>query len=577
MLKRQLYSVYIFALFMPILIVGSILIYNNYSMLYAHHEDMLRSDNIRVRSVMFEATTSVINISESIANDDDLKNLVSKDYINDLMSRKALEDFTLISDVYNRYTEISEIKIYTDNLSLISYDHVQVVDDENRAWFNKKISKPGYYWSTYEGVNLFGVKFEELRLLHAITLPNSPYDVLLDISISDNYLKNRIDNNRLDVDIAVNKDPAFFSTWGKSGLVIEHPLYSSQDFYNFSGISNYMGDRSLIEVSTIQPLKTEDSIYIFSRDPHAISEINRIIRLMILIIIISLVLPLFIIVKYTNQLTNRVDTLRNEMHRVTGGDYNIIENFKGHDELVDLFKDLQLMIQSIEERDQAIFEAQIKEQQLFSHQQKTKLELLSSKINPHFLYNTLETIRMKAFNSDNLEVAKAVKLLGRYMRYNLESTGELTTLASEIDYIKVYLNIQRLRFSDRISSEVHNNDNIDLENVKILPLLIQPIIENAFKHGHEETLEGGYIDVYIIDQEEYVLIRVCDNGVGIDDEKRLQLISKLSIPNLADKTSFGLYNIHHRLKLFYGEEFGLIIKSKKDLGTEIEFEIPKYL
>lgn len=577
MLKRQLYSVYIFALFIPILIVGSILIYNNYSMLYAHHEDMLSSDNIRVRSVIFEATTSVINISESIANDDNLNNLVSKEYINNLMASKALEDFTLISDVFNRYTEISDIQIYTDNLSLTAYEHVQVVNEKNKEWFSEHINRPGYYWSTYEGINKFGTPYEELRLLHAITLPNSPYDVLLEIRISDNYLKNRIDNNNLDVDISVNKDPAFFSTWGNSGLVIEHPLYSDQEFYNFSGISTYMGDRSLIEISTIQPLKTEDSIYIFSRDPYAISEIIRIIRVLLLIIVISLILPLFIIVKYTNQLTNRVDTLRREMHRVTSGDYNIIETFKGHDELVDLFQDLKLMIQSIEERDQAIYEGQIKEQQLFSHQQKTKLELLSSKINPHFLYNTLETIRMKAFNSDNIEVAKAVKLLGRYMRYNLESSGELTTLASEIDYIKVYLNIQKLRFSDRISSQIHNEDHLDLEKIKILPLLIQPIVENSFKHGHEETLEEGIIDIYIIDKEEYVLIRICDNGIGIEDEKRIQLISKLSIPNLADKTSFGLYNIHHRLKLFYGEEFGLIIRSKKDEGSQIEFEIPKYL
>lgn len=577
MLKRQLIGVYIFALFVPILLVGSILIYYNYSMIYGHHREMLSSDNIRVRSVVFETTTSIVNISDAISDDKELGQLVSKQYTDSDDVKDTLEKFELLNDFYNRYTEISTINIYTDNNSLYSYGHVNIIDETNNAWFYEHVDRPGYYWQTFEGRNQFDNSYEELQLIHAITIPNSDYDVLLVINISNNYLKNRIDNNSLDVDITVNQDPAFFSTWGFSGQQIQYDSYNDEEFYKYSGITEYLGEKSLIEVSTIKPLKTSDSIYIFSKDPTALEEIKRILLIMILIIVMSIILPLLVIIKYTNQLTNRVQTLRTEMHRVTSGDYNIIETFKGNDELVDLFTDLKSMIRSIEERDQAIYKAQIKEQQLFNHQQKIELELLSSKINPHFLYNTLETIRMKAFNSDALEVAQSVKLLGRYMRYNLESTGELTKLSSEISYMQVYLNIQNLRFSDRITYKINIEEGIDLEEISILPLLIQPIVENAFKHGHEETIEDGIIEINISDVNKNILISVRDNGKGIEEKELVKLVESFTNGNLSDKSSFGLYNIHQRLKLFYGDEFGLQIRSKLDVGTVIEFEIPQKL
>ena len=119
------------------------------------------------------------------------------------------------------------------------------------------------------------------------------------------------------------------------------------------------------------------------------------------------------------------------MHRVTDGDYNIIDTFKGNDELADLFYDLKVMIHAIKSRDQKIYEISLEEQRLLTHQGAMEFQLLSSKINPHFLYNTLETIRMKAFNSGNREVSNAVYLLGKYMRYNLESSSETKSLAEE--------------------------------------------------------------------------------------------------------------------------------------------------
>jgi len=577
MLKRQLYIIYFLSLFLPICVIGSFLLYNNYSMLYEHHQDMLISDNLRIRSIVFEATTSLTNVCDTVAEDTDFHALLEHNYKTSSEAREALNDFTLLDDIYTRQTEISAMTLYTNNTTLQNYGHFEVITDENKEWFYDTLLEPGYHWSTLSGINKFGVSYQELQLISPIIIQNSRYDAVLVISISNNYLKNRIDNNDLTVDVTVNHDPIFFSTWGNADSVIDFMDYHYQDFFRYSGVETYMGTSSLLEVSTIQPIKSDDSIYIFSRDPLAVQKIRNLQYIAALIICLSIIVPGYNIIRYTKQLTNRVETLRTEMHRVTGGDYNIIENFKGNDELVDLFKDLQTMIHSIKERDKTIFDSKMNEQKLIHHQKEIELELLSSKINPHFLYNTLETIRMKAFSSDDLEVAQAVKLLGKYMRYSLESTGDVTTLESELEYIHTYMSIQSLRFSDRITFTMEVDESINQQKILILPLLIQPIVENALIHGHEQTTENGLILIRCKDNSDYIHIEVIDNGTGIDKKKLKKIKDHVLNGSKARKTSFGLYNIQQRLLLFYGEGSLLHIESAPGKGTKIGFDIPKRL
>ncbi len=575
MLKKQLYRAFLLALLVPMIMVGSFLLYNNYSMLYEHHENMVSADNTRVRSIIFEVTTSVKNVCDYIASSQEIRSFVSNDYYGYLDANNAIDDFTMLDEFYERYTEIESIVLYTDNPTLHSYRHVEKISNEDGEWYQQMIQSPGYYWSTNTSMNQINIEYEELQLVHPIQISGTDYHAMLVITISTNYLKNRIDTNTIETDITVNHDPIFFSTAGHASSVIDFNNYHEEDFYKYAGLDQYFEEQSLIQASTIRPIDSLDSIYIFSIDKDAQSEIRRIIYINLMILIMSILIPTAVIMFYTNQLTDRITTLRTEMHRVISGDHNIIEKFKGNDELADLFQDLKIMILSIETRDQEIFQGKIKEQQLINHQQKVEMELLSSKINPHFLYNTLETIRMKAFGAKDQEVAESVKLLGRYMRYNLESTGQLTSLETELSYLKDYLFIQNLRFRDRISYDIHIDESLQLDRIKILPLLVQPIVENAYVHGHEQTTENGEIHINILDYGQNVCVQVEDNGVGMSKAVIDLLYKKLMDTENMNRSSFGLYNIHQRLRLFYGESFGLEIISEEEQGTVIQFEIPK--
>ena len=575
MIKQQLNKIYVMSLLLPIILIAVFLFVGNYTMLYRNHKEMLISDNLRIKSVLFEVTTSVTNLSDYIYDNDSVQTLISTEYGTEELARTALEEFSLIHDLYSQHMEISTINLYTDNVSLVSYEHVQVINQDNQEWFYDAMETPGYYWSTLSTTNQLDIPYQELMLVNPLTINNSDYSALLVVTLSNNYLKNRINNNQLDVDITVNHDPVFYSTWGNENRVINFDDYENETYYTYSGVTDYLGIHTLLEVSTMKPIKTNDKIYIFSNNPNAIPTINNILLVNLLIVGMSILIPLLVFITYTRQFSKRVLTLKNEMHRVTMGDYDIVDTFKGNDELADLFNDLQTMIESIKEKNQAIYEGQLNEQKLTLHSQKMELDLLSSTINPHFLYNTLETIRMKALSSKDKEVADAIKMLGKYMRYNLESTGSTTTLASEINYINLYLNIQKLRFSNRIKHTIHVDESLDLESIKTLPLLIQPIVENAFNHGLSEVTENGEIQVNILDLGDMVQIQVIDNGCGISESQLKSLRDKFSQNQTNEKDSFGLYNIHNRLRLYYGDTFGLEIISAISKGTTIQFEFPK--
>lgn len=575
MLRRQLYRIFVTILLIPAIIIGSYMLFYNYDLIYDHHIDMLKSDNIRIRSILYDVTTSIANISETITRDQEFQSLFRTEYAQSHLALRALDNMALLDEIYARYPEISTVTVYTDNASLVNYDNIVVIDKAQKTWFDELIRNQVDKWGTRTYTDKYNNLYKELQVTHPIIIANSDYNAVLVISISGNYLKNRIDNNTLDVDIAVNHEPIFFSTMGNENQTISLGLSDAASYYSFSGVDTYNEREVMIESSFIRPVLTSDFIYIFSVDDTAVHRLQGLLWTEILIIAMSIFVPTIIIIVYTRQLTFRVTTLRTEMRRVTSGDYNIIDNFKGSDELSDLFNDLKVMIKSIKERDQLIYEGHLEEQRLVNQQKSIEFQLLSSKINPHFLYNTLETIRMKAFNSGNLEVATAAKLLGKFMRYNLESSSELKPLANELEYIKTYLEIQTLRFGDRIQYAIEIDASLNTKHLLILPLLIQPLVENALLHGHDETTEGGQIWIRCIDNDHLVRIEIEDNGKGMTESELEKVLEKISLSLESDKTSFGLHNIQHRLLLLYGEDAMLTFETEEGKGTCIGFSIPK--
>lgn len=215
------------------------------------------------------------------------------------------------------------------------------------------------------------------------------------------------------------------------------------------------------------------------------------------------------------------------------------------------------------------------DQQLAVHQSEIRFKMLSNQINPHFLFNTLETIRMKALSSGDKEVSTMLKIVASLLRYNLSVKGKEVPLVDDLNAVQNYLTIQHMRFGERISYDIETMCNI--ENLTILPLLIQPIVENSFSHGLENKVSGGFIYIMInseiVNGKNCIIIKIKDNGCGINTDDLQVIRTKLSNPKQDDNTSIGIYNVNSRIHMFYGKGSGLSIESDFGQGTTVTLRL----
>lgn len=201
----------------------------------------------------------------------------------------------------------------------------------------------------------------------------------------------------------------------------------------------------------------------------------------------------------------------------------------------------------------------------------TKIKSLHAQINPHFLFNTLNTIASMALIEDAPNTQELIYALSDILRYNLKNSENMVALSTEITNIEKYLFIQTSRYSDRIKYELNIPSKI--MNCRIPVMTLQPILENAIIHGLEPKKEGGKLNIvakFLFDK--YIIIEVSDNGIGMSAE-RLQYIT--SNTNSSSKNvGLGIQNVEDRLKYYFGPEFGLSIKSQLYIGTSVYIKIP---
>lgn len=193
-----------------------------------------------------------------------------------------------------------------------------------------------------------------------------------------------------------------------------------------------------------------------------------------------------------------------------------------------------------------------------------ELKALQSQINPHFLYNTLDTIIWMAEFGDSEKVISLTKSLAGFFRLSLNQGRELVSLQDEIDHIKQYLAIQKVRYIDKLEYEFVV-DKLLLDQ-KIPKISLQPIVENAIYHGIRESDNGGKITISVLKEKDIILIIISDDGVGFDTKSKASTKTKLG--------GIGLRNVDERLKLYFGTDYGLVVNSEIGNGTDVKIKIP---
>lgn len=207
---------------------------------------------------------------------------------------------------------------------------------------------------------------------------------------------------------------------------------------------------------------------------------------------------------------------------------------------------------------------------------------LQNQINPHFLYNTLESIRSEALLGGLPIVSEMTESLARFFRYTISNTDTLVTIEDELDNVNTYWKIQQFRFYDRMALSIDYSDVDEkiIQNTKIPKLILQPIVENAISHGIEPLVEGGIIKIRFLVTATRLIITISDNGVGMDKNTLDKLNNSLRGPRLnfeknnSNDGSIAMTNVNTRIKLIFGDEYGMCVYSNKNLGTDVEIMLP---
>lgn len=581
---RQLTTLFCFIILLPVLVLSSVIYFFLSTQITNNYASLTEAKSSQIRSVLMATTLALNETYETVMRDETLQTLLMKSYTDENAAIDALSGYDTLDNLLKNQAALADIRLYIrqDNIPL-SHNYAQFypITEEIQAeeWYKQATSQRSNFWRSalYTSQNNAAPKSWALNYYCRIPLPRINSDAFLVMTVSNNHLKNMFRMGDYEVYLSVNEDPVFFSSLREaSGNGFPMDISFSSAFHSESGKMKIEGTTTMAAVQTFRSNSTEDQFKILVTNPNAVPRLHRIELTVFLIGLSVLTVSAMLIYLYTIYFSARIQTLRLAMYKVSHNDYEIVNSIQGDDELSATFQDLKVMIEKLKETEAKIYKSQIKEQELSNQQQQMELKLLANQINPHFLYNTLEMIRMKAFSNGDRDVAKAIKLLGKSMRYVLNNTkSTATTLDKEIDYISSYLQIQKLRFEEQMDYAIEIDDNLDLKSYQILPLLIQPLVENAISHGLADTEKNGRIIFKLYRTSNDLLVaEVFDNGCGMTQEKLADVIAHLDVPQNELEHGVGLYNINNRVHLFYGNEYGLHIKSRPGEGTQVTLTVP---
>ncbi len=287
-------------------------------------------------------------------------------------------------------------------------------------------------------------------------------------------------------------------------------------------------------------------------------------RFFLILGVASLAISVLCSVIISRHFSRPIRELVNIMNQVKDGNFDVSVNIKSYNEIGKLGKTFNYMVQEIKNL--------IKQIQFEQKQKRlNELKALQAQINPHFLYNTLDSIIWMAEAKKYEEVIKMTSSLARLFRISISRGREFITVKEEIEHVKNYLTIQQIRYPNKFDYEV----NVDpaIEKYRIVKLILQPIVENAIYHGIRNMEGMGKIVITGEQRGDKLMFEVKDNGIGMDEETLCNLFNR-NYYKESRLSGVGIRNVDERIKLYYGTEYGIQIESQLLQGTTVRIYIP---
>lgn len=287
----------------------------------------------------------------------------------------------------------------------------------------------------------------------------------------------------------------------------------------------------------------------------------KLILLLLAFILLSIALSVLLVNRTMSPLKRLIGT----MNVIEKGDLSVRFRVSSNDEIGKLGRNFNSMIDNIDNLINTVYISELRKNE-------AKFSALQAQINPHFIYNTLESIKMMAELNDDFKTSEMTLLLGKLLRYSISNINEKVTVNDDLIYLKYYIKLQNFRFNNRFELKLDIDEQIC--SAYIFKLLFQPIVENAIFHGLANIQDKGYVLItgYLKDNE--VFFEIKDNGIGMSEEQVEILNSNMNDFEIVQNKSIGLKNINERIKINYGDGYGLGVLSKVNEGTTVIIELP---
>ena len=290
--------------------------------------------------------------------------------------------------------------------------------------------------------------------------------------------------------------------------------------------------------------------------------------LTVIIIVLTIIIGVTVSVIIAQSLISPLEKTVNALEKFSRGDFAVRLKENRCDEIGKLNRIFNKAIKEINELMQKVTQSEILNKEM-------EFKTLQSQMNPHFLYNTLDAINWLAFKEKQTEICNLVAAISSLIRASISNKKSIITIEQELDYVKNYIYIQHIRYKDRFDI-IYDIDESLLKQA-VPKLIIQPIVENAIIHGIENSKNKNLLYISVKRENECIIIIVKDTGIGMTDEKVSELLKEpLNAEGDEQKahTNLGLYAVHKRIQLMYGDLYGLTVQSQAGEGTTVTLHIP---
>lgn len=565
-IKKKFMQLYIFCVLVPLIITDSVVLYIAGSM----------ESQRQAHEMANIASTVSYNISTLVENAGEIAKSM---YTNKRVDSFLAKQYESTSDYYAEYQKFFQdstlenvlgmnqilFTMYTDNPTVIKGGKIDNMSNLKKtavyeAWKNRGENEGLFF--VYESKGYANSYRRKVILLQNLDFFSQDQEKMLKIEFDYNSMMRMLRKMNYDNEILICQgDEIVLSNGSFSGV--------GKNFDRIT-VQQKMGYKQSFVLHGAQL-----DIYVLKREHGIWERIARALPLLGFLVIINVVLPMGFVLLLNHSFTKRIRGLSKVFQSVNGEHLVQMAHEEGTDEIGSMIRNYNRMVRRTNELIQTVYKNKIKEQEILVGRKNAELLALQSQINPHFLFNALESIRMRSLLKKENETADMVEKLAIMQRQYVDWGNDSVRIEQELEFVKAYLSLQKYRFGERLNYQLDIDP--ECEQIRIPKLTIVTFVENACVHGIESKASPGWIFVRVYKRDEQLWVEIEDTGSGIEEQK-LQLLQKnmqnVDIEMLKNKKSVGMLNACLRLKMCTENHVNFEIEGEEGAGTWITIRIP---